>query len=217
MTSPDHLRVTPSGRGDFPDGLRAGDPETAFVDLLWIPLGAGRTTGVVRTSGRAYESLAARLQRRKRSVLYHSALEVGFESHRYVIEMTPVWGLPPVDRGVVVEGPVGLRALGRFRIFRYEVHSWRDGVIPDRDEAVGGPVRLSSSVERARTVLDLVAGFPPATWGRDELGAGEMWNSNSLVAWLLARSGHDLDQVRLPDGGRAPGWAAGVGVARRNR
>jgi hypothetical protein len=190
---------------------------TAYVDLLWIPLGAGRTTGVVRTSGRAYEALAAHHQHRHRSDLYHSALEVGIGGHQYVIEMTPVWGLPPGDRGVLVEGPVGLPALGRWRLFRYEVHCWRDGVIPDRDETVGGPVRLSATTECARAVLDLVGDFPPATWGRDELGTGEMWNSNSLVAWLLARSGHDLRRVAMPRGGRAPGWSAGATVAQRAR
>jgi hypothetical protein len=40
-----------------------------------------------------------------------------------------------------------------------------------------------------------------------------MWNSNSVVAWLLERSGHDAD-LRPPGGGRAPGWAAGVALAR---
>ena len=52
-------------------------------------------------------------------------------------------------------------------------------------------------------------------WGRDELRAGEMWNSNSFIAWLLARSGIDTDTIRPPDNGRAPGWEAGLVVARR--
>jgi hypothetical protein len=42
-----------------------------------------------------------------------------------------------------------------------------------------------------------------------------MWNSNSLVSWLLARSGVDVEAVALPAGGRAPGWSAGIVVARR--
>ena len=57
--------------------------------------------------------------------------------------------------------------------------------------------------------------FPNATWGRDELRTGEMWNSNSLVSWLLSRSGHDTDSVVLPFRGRAPGWSAGLVVAAR--
>jgi len=52
-------------------------------------------------------------------------------------------------------------------------------------------------------------------WGRDELDAGEMWNSNSVIAWLLARSGVETDRIRPPRGGRAPGWNAGLAVAVR--
>lgn len=46
---------------------------------------------------------------------------------------------------------------------------------------------------------------------------GEMWNSNSLTEWLLARSGHDTDtrSVRPPARGRALGWAARLIVAGR--
>ena len=42
-----------------------------------------------------------------------------------------------------------------------------------------------------------------------------MWNSNSLVAWLLATSGHDVTSLAPPGGGRAPGWPAGLELARR--
>lgn len=47
------------------------------------------------------------------------------------------------------------------------------------------------------------------------MAAGDMWNSNSLVSWLLARSGHDTDAIGPPPNGRAPGWSAGLIVARR--
>ena len=57
--------------------------------------------------------------------------------------------------------------------------------------------------------------FPTATWGRDELGTGDMWNSKSLISWLLARSGHDTDSLRPPVHGRAPGWSAGLVAAVR--
>jgi hypothetical protein len=52
-------------------------------------------------------------------------------------------------------------------------------------------------------------------WGRDELGVGEMWNSNSVIAWLLARNGFDTDDIRPPAGGRAPGWEVGLRAAHR--
>ena len=66
-------------------------------------------------------------------------------------------------------------------------------------------------------MLDLVTSFPTATWGRDEQRAGDMWNSNSLTAWLLASSGHACDAPALlpPSHGRAPGWSAGLVVAGR--
>jgi hypothetical protein len=184
------------------------------VDLYWLPLGAGGR--FVRWNGRMFEAVAARLQHRGPSDLYHSALEVHLGGDRYVIEQAPVWNMREADRGVVCEGPVGFPWLGRSPLFRYEVRRWRSGVIPDRDEAVDSPRRLSADAGRAQRVLDLVAAFPTATWGRDEQRTGEMWNSNSLTAWLLARSGHDADAITPPARGRAPGWHAGLSVAARD-
>jgi hypothetical protein len=100
-------------------------------------------------------------------------------------------------------------------LFRYEVRCWFDGRIPDVLEAVESPRRVSQNDEVARRVLELVPQFPTATWGADGQHTGDMWNSNSLVAWLLVRSGHDLDAIAPPAGGRAPGWAAGRVVAMR--
>ncbi len=185
------------------------------VDLFWLPLGAGEGPGVVRWSGRLYEALTATYERRERCDLYHSALEVELDAGRFVIEMTPVWGNGEVERGVVAEGPVGLAVLGRSRAFRYEVRRWRDGMIPDGAEAVDSPLRLSADVEQARRVLDLVPAFPTLTWGRDPLDSGDMWNSNSLISWLLASSGHDVGSVQMPRHGRAPGWTAGLVAASR--
>jgi hypothetical protein len=162
-----------------------------------------------------YEAVAARLAGRDRLALYHSALEVHVAEDRYVIEMGPVWNAPDPPRGVVGVGPVGLQCLGASRLFRYEVRCWRDGRIPDLDHAVDSPQPLSRDTRVARRVLDLLPEFPRRTWGADEQHTGDMWNSNSLVSWLLARSGHDLATVTPPAGGRAPGWAAGMVVAAR--
>ncbi len=82
-------------------------------------------------------------------------------------------------------------------------------------EAVASPLRLSYDTERATVLLDLVPAVPQATWGRDEQQAGEMWNSNSVISWLLARSGHDTRSIAPPTHGRAPGWKAGLIVAAR--
>lgn len=187
----------------------------AGVLVYWLPLGAGGQ--VVRWNGRLYEAVRARRERRPTADLYHCALEVVVDGDRYVIEMGPVWATHAIDRGVVLEGPVGLRPLGRLAAFRYEVRRWRDGVIPDIAEAVDGPRLVGADAASARHLLELVPQAPPLTWGRDELRAGEMWNSNSLIAWLLARSGHDTTSVRPPAHGRAPGWRAGLVLAARQQ
>lgn len=169
----------------------------------------------MRVNGRVFEWFAARLAGRDPCDLYHSALEVAVPEGRYVIEMAPAWSRDDPGRGVVAEGDVGLRGAGRLRLLRYEVRRWREGVIPDVDEAVESPRRLSADPAAARRILGLVPGVPTPVWGRDELGAGEMWNSNSMIAWLVARGGVDAEPVRPPAGGRAPGWCAGVVLARR--
>jgi hypothetical protein len=186
---------------------------TASVDLYWLPLGAGGS--FVRLNGRIFEALAARLQRRPPCDLYHSALQVHVDGATFVVEQTPVPDLGGDRRGVVAQGAVGARWAGRFRIFRYEIRLWRDGSIPDVAEAVQSPVRLSGEEACARRVLEQIKQVPTPVWGRDELGTGEMWNSNAVIAWVLARSGLDAASIRPPEGGRAPGWRAGVVVASR--
>ncbi len=188
---------------------------TARVDLFWIPLGAGASVPVVRWNGLLFEAVAAWRHRRRRSDLYHAALQVHLGDSRYVVELAPAWGAGHAAHGVVLLGPVGLRWLGRSRYFRYEVRRWRDGIIPDIGWAVGGPRCVTDDESRARRVLELVAAFPTATWGRDELGTGDMWNSNSLIAWTLASAGVDAAHLAPPAGGRAPGWSAGLVVAAR--
>jgi len=188
--------------------------EMSAVDLYWLPLGAGGH--FVRLNGRVYEALAARIQHRQACDLYHSALQVSLEDDTYVIEQTPVPDLTGESRGVVAAGAVGSRWAGRFRIFRYEIRLWRGGHIPDVAEAVDSPRRVSSDEAGARRVLDAVSQVPTTVWGRDELQTGEMWNSNSVIAWVLTRSGIDAAAIQPPAGGRAPGWGAGVDVAHRS-
>jgi hypothetical protein len=186
---------------------------TAWIDLYWLPLGAGGH--VVRWNGRLYERLSARRHHRPALDLYHAGLMVTSGGITYAIEMGPVWNVPQSDRGVVREGPVGARWLGRFRLFRYEVRCWAGGAFPDLAEAVDSPVRITDDPEIVDRALSTLRGAPLLTWGRDELRAGEMWNSNSLVAWMLARSGHSMEDMVPPRGGRAPGWGAGLVLAER--
>jgi hypothetical protein len=201
-------------RGDVTAEVSGADrAEPAAVDLYWLPLGAGGHC--VRINGRIFEALSARAQRRDPCDLYHSALEVQLGPANYVIEMAPVWNDRTKERGVVAEGAVGHQLVGRFRLFRYEIRRWRDGRIPDVDEAVDSPQRLSVNPACATRILELVPQVPTAVWGRDDLEAGEMWNSNSLISWLIARGGIDTALIHPPTGGRAPGWQAGLVVATR--
>ena len=190
-------------------------PPSAAIDLYWIPLGAGGHS--VRFNGRVYEAIVAARQHRQRDDLYHAALVVELDGESYTIELAPSPNADEASRGVVATGAVGSRHVGRLRLFRYEVRCWRGGSIPDLGEAVGGPRRLTSDPQRVRRLLELVPSVPTPVWGRDELKAGEMWNSNSLISWLIATAGLSTDLAQPPLHSRAPGWEAGLEVARRSR
>jgi len=183
------------------------------VDLYWLPLGAGGH--FVRLNGRIFETIMARIEKRPTKDLYHSALVIKVPEGEFVIEQAPISDRNGALRGVVAEGAVGSRMARSLRIFRYEIRRWRDGVIPDVDEAVDSPQRLTDDPRIAQCVLQLVRDVPTPVWGRDELHAGEMWNSNSVISWLIVRAGLAVELVRPPAGGRAPGWDAGVVVAHR--
>ncbi len=184
------------------------------INLYWIPLGAGQA--VVRASGKVFEALSALVQRRRMCDLYHSALVVTVPAGRFVVEMTPIPDRNGAARGVVAEGAVGTAWAGALSSFRYEIRRWCGGVIPDESEAIA-TVRVSDHLDRARLLLDLVPLVPTPVWGRDQLDAGEMWSSNSVTSWLLACAGIDTAKIEPPQGGRAPGWNAGLVVASRGR
>ena len=191
--------------------MTTGQP--ACIDLYWIPLGAGGNS--VRFNGRIFEALAAARQHRQRRDLYHVALVVELAGERTTIELAPSPDADRASRGVVATGAVGSRHLGRLRLFRYEVRCWRGGAIPDLAYAAGGPVRLTSDPGLAAELVALVGRAPRPVWGRDELRAGEMWNSNSMISWVIATAGLPAGALHPPTGGRAPGWDAGLVVASR--
>lgn len=207
------LFIRRSGRFDALMTASAPDSSPARIDLYWIPLGAGGS-GLVRLNGRIYEAIKARLERRRPCALYHTALQVHVPEGRFVVET--MWPSPDADtgsRGVVLEGAVCSRWLARLRTFRYEVRRWRNGVLPDAEEAVGGPQKVSNDAEQARRLLEMVAAVPALVWGRDQLAVGEMWNSNSVISWLLARIGLPMETIQPPEDGRVPGWEAGISIA----
>jgi hypothetical protein len=187
--------------------------ETAAVDLYWLPVGAGGRPWFP-LSCRVYEAMVARIERRPTCDLYHSALLVHVPEGTFVIEQATVPDLNGKERGVVAEGVISRRGARRFRIFRYEIRCWHGGQLPDIAYAVDSPRRLSNDEDRARRVLEQIEQVPAPAWGRDELATGEMWNSNSVLAWVLARSGIETATIRPPANGRAPGWQAGLVAAR---
>lgn len=69
-------------------------------------------------------------------------------------------------------------------------------------------------VVTAHRLLALVPKVPIRTWGRTLPRTGDMWNSNSVISWLLTTAGIDASALHPPAGGRAPGWAAGVALAK---
>jgi hypothetical protein len=185
------------------------------IELFWIPLGV-RGSGFVRIVGKAYEALKARRDHRAPLALYHAALRVHTAEGPFAVEMVlPSRGGEPASRGVVLEGAVASPWLAWTRLFRYEVRCWRHGILLDDEPAAVGPLRLSDDRDQARRLLALTDSVPPLIWGRDQVGAGEMWNSNSMISWLLVKSGLSVEEIHAPAGARAPGWDAGLVLARR--
>jgi hypothetical protein len=187
-------------------------PEAA-VKLYWVPLGARQRS--LSVSGKVFEAISALVHRRSRCDMYHSAVEIVLPDGRYVIELTAVPDLHGSQRGVVGEGPVGSRWAGHVRRLRYEIRCGPNGVLSGANLPSSAPVRMTADTASAERVLEMVPGVPHLAWGRDEIHAGDIWNSNSVVSWLLDSSGIDVGGVETPAVGRAPGWQAGLTAARR--
>ena len=135
--------------------------ERAHVDLYWLPLGAGGHS--VRMNGKVFEWFAARLEHRDRCDLYHSALQVCLPEARFVVEQAPVWR-EEEQHGVVAEGAVGVRALGRLPLFRYEVRCWREGSIPDASQSSVDHASLFRSISMVRAASEWsIAGSRPSS------------------------------------------------------
>ena len=148
--------------------------------------------------------------------LYHSALEVHVPEARFVIEQAPAWRRRRRARRRR-RGPGRHPRAGRFRLFRYEVRRWRDGVIPDAAEAVESPHaperrdRLRAATARAG------AGDADARMGPRRTGTGEMWNSTRSSRGSSCAVVSTSSPLAPPRGGRAPGWNAGIVIARRQQ
>ena len=184
------------------------------IDLYWLPLGAGGSS-IVRLNGRLFEGARAVAARRRPFDVYHAALEIFTPGTRHVVEIAPVPDRDAAHRGVVGSGAVGHRFAGRLRVFRYELRCWPEGEIPDRRYAVESPRSLTGDPAAAERMIALLPAVPLPVWGLDDLNAGEMWTSNSVIAWLIARTGLPAGRIHPPAGGCTPGWDAGLVVAQR--
>lgn len=137
----------------------------AWIDLYWIPLGAGGS-GFVRVVGKVYEAVKARVDHRKRLALYHTALRVRTSRGLFAVEMMlPSPGGDINSRGVVLVGAVASARLAGLRSFRYEIRCWRNGILLDAEPGVLGPQRLSEDPLQARRLLEWANLVPPLIWG----------------------------------------------------
>lgn len=181
------------------------------VELWWMSVGAG-TSRVQQASLRLWEAIEAARARRPRARLVHSALKLHDGTATWTLELTPAFvaaATPPL-----ITGPVGLGAAGRLRLFRYQLVCLPGETFPDEAWAVA-QARLPGEAELAARLLALAPTVPRHVWGRRVHGTREMWTSDSVVSWLLARAGVDVPAVAPPAGTRAPGWGAGLALARR--
>jgi hypothetical protein len=186
--------------------------DDGFVDLFWLPVGAGELSPPRKWSLRAWEALDAAVHRRQRKDLVHGALKVADPSGTvYTVELTPDFKSDP--QVAVMTGPVGLRFLGRWRWFRYRMAVQTVERLPDEEWAVVPPLRLGDGA-MAQRILELAPKVPANTWGLRAKGTPEMWTSDSAISWLLIRAGISLEGVGPPAGSRAPGWSSGLAAAR---
>lgn len=191
----------------------AASDASGFIDLYWIPVGAG--TRFQKFSLSLYEGLLARISRRPTATLLHAALKLGIDGRRFTLEVTPSPAGPNSFHEVT--GPVGIRGADRLRLFRYQVCLREGNTLPDEGWAVVPAVRLGTDDRLAADIAALTKSVPAYTWGRRRKGHPEMWTSDSCVSWLLSRAGLAAEALEVPAGCRAPGWSSGIVEARKVR
>lgn len=175
--------------------------------VWWSAVGADAP--VARHASAWWERAVAAREHRALAALVHAMLEVVVDGDAWAVEMAPTWGRGSAAQSrVVVVGPVASPLLGWCPLFRYAVRVTPGGADHGAAVAVGDELRTT------RDLLGDLVHLPLRTWGRDEARVGDMWTSNSVVAWLLVRAG--TDPPGPPPGMRAPGWAAGLAAARDN-
>lgn len=183
------------------------------LELLWIPVGAG-TSAFQRASLVAWEWVEARRCRRERVTLLHCGLKIrDGAGESFTLEIAPAFIGGP--NPPLATGPVGIRGADRLRLFRYQLRHVPAEQLPDEQWAVEAPIRLTGDCGVVDRLLALAPAVPRHVWGRRAPGTTEMWTSDSTIAWLLIKAGVDVASLAIPPRSRAPGWYAGIQLARR--
>ena len=192
---------------------RKPTPRSTCTGCRWAPAATP-----CALNGKVFEAVAAWLDRRDRRDLYHSALEVQRA------------GGTVRDRAGAGAGERRRRARRRRRGRRRQHAAARPlprssatrsgagatGCIPDVGEAVESPRRLSDDPDCARRLLELVPAGADARLGPRRAGRRrdvELELDSSPGSSRAA--GSTSRRSRRPRGGRAPGWQAGIVIARR--
>jgi hypothetical protein len=170
------------------------------------------------TLAKGWERLRALKAGRSPRELLHVALEVQLDSStKFVIELVPAgFGPARTSTGVVGNGPILSRALGWMRMFQYEIRRWKNGVVEAKDKSTRPPSTYVITRDQALQIIDGASRAPRHPWGQDVLGNGDMWNSNSLVSFVLVSAGMDPAAIEPPASADWPGWDTGVALARTN-
>ena len=191
---------------DRHDHIAHKGPCECYVKLYWVPVGGTSVTDLLDFIANLL------IDNPGGKTIYHSALRVQFEEggecKQYVIELTETAESPPERRrvGETVEHNI-------FGPFDYTIRLFRNGQIEDEAHATQ-PIELTTDCGIASNIAKLVEAedVPDLGYG-DKVGtrsgATDRWTSNSVVSWLLQRTGLNPGGIFPPSGGIAPGWDAG--------
>ena len=194
---------------------RLSEPLRAAVELYWIPLGAGGHS--VRFNGRVFEAIQAARRHRRRCDLYHAAIVVAFGGDRYTIEVAPSPDADEASRGVVGTGAVGSRISAACACFAMRsaagaMGPFRTSPRRSANRAGSRPTRSRPSAPRPGRVRSETRLGPRRPQGRRDVEL----QFRRRLAGCHGGPGRPM-QLHPPCGGRAPGWGAGLVVARRTR
>ena len=148
----------------------------------------------MRLNGRIFEAVGRGLEQRDRVRPLPLRMVVRVPEGEFVIEQAPV-GTERELAASSPKAPVGsrwARADSDLPLRDPPLARWRD---PGRRRGGRQPAAADRGFPLRAGRARSCANVPMPVWGRDELGTGEMWNSNSVVAWLIARSGLAVDAV----------------------